>query len=297
MSIDLLLAGGAATDSFRTSRQQRKDEEAKQWYRDYQEKIRQLDEELKRSQEGRTQGRYDYEKDNLWDTERKLADLQAQGLDLDVGLKRDLNPYKVKEAEWQDKTNQYNYENVLPAQLEKLLIGNESDRFNLDFMLPEQLQSKKLDNQLSGKQLEWYDPRQRAEIANMYSLMDARQGEAQAPTGPFVPKNAQEQKEVYLNLRKMMDRADTMEVFLNGLTEYGPVIQTLIGPEQYQALLNEVYDRTGGKPEQYFGRNPIPGDLVGSYLQNLGVIDQLRNIKPKPKDGRSWFKRIQDSIF
>lgn len=283
-------------DSFRTSRQQRKDEEAKKWYQEYQEKSRQFEEDLKRSQEGRTQERYDYEKGNLWDIERQLADLQAQGLGLDVGLKRELNPYKVKEAEWQDKTNQFNYDFTLPAQLEKLLIGNQSGQFTLDFMLPEQLKAAQQANQLTGKQLDWYDPRQRAEIENLYSLADARQGGTQSPTGPFIPKNAQEQKEAYLNLRKMMDRADTMEVFMNGLTEYGPVLQTMIGPELYQSLIDEVAQKTGGNPEQYFGRNPIPGDLVGSYLQNLGAIDQLQNIKPKPDDRSKW-QKFWDSIF
>ena len=117
-------------------------------------------------------------------------------------------------------------------------------------------------------------------------------------TGSVVPKNAQEQKLLYLNLRKMMDNADTMESYLRGLVAYEPVLTTLIGPDLYQSLLGEVTDRTDGRPGQHFGRNPIPGDLIGTYLKNLGVINQLANLQDtETPDNRTGWQKFWDKIL
>lgn len=117
-------------------------------------------------------------------------------------------------------------------------------------------------------------------------------------TGSVVPKNTQEQKSLYLNLRKMMDNADTMESYLRGLVAYEPVLTTLIGPDLYQSLLGEVTDRTDGRPGQHFGRDPIPGDLIGTYLKNLGVINQLTNLQDKETpDNKTGWQKFWDNIL
>lgn len=133
------------------------------------------------------------------------------------------------------------------------------------------------ESQLKIKKLEADIKKIEADTAYTQSRTEGLTNET-PDTGSVVPKNAQEQKSLYLTLRKMMDNADTMKSYLRGLVAYEPVLTTLIGPDLYQSLYNEVIDMTGGRPEQHFGRNPIPGDLIGTYLKNLGVINRLANL-------------------
>jgi hypothetical protein len=133
------------------------------------------------------------------------------------------------------------------------------------------------ESQLKIKKLEADIKKIEADTAYTQSRTEGLTNET-PDTGSVVPKNAQEQKSLYLTLRKMMDNADTMKSYLRGLVAYEPVLTTLIGPDLYQSLYNEVIDMTGGRPEMHFGRNPIPGDLIGTYLKNLGVINRLANL-------------------
>ena len=167
---------------------------------------------------------------------------------------------------------------LFEPELKDIVISNIKSRF------PDresQLKIKKLEAEIKKIEADTAYTRSRTE-----GLTNATPG-----TGSVVPKNAQEQKMLYLNLRKMMDNADTMKSYLRGLVAYEPVLVALIGPDLYQSLYDEVIDRTGGRPELHFGRNPIPGDLIGTYLKNLGVINRLANL-----DNPRWEEYLNNTV-
>jgi hypothetical protein len=281
-TLGLLL--GSGSDSYKETRKQSKDEAAQEWLRKLQERQQLLAEAV----EGRAKERYEFEKGNLWDREAERADLQNKGLQLDYNFNVDANPYRLKGLELQNtgqdlqnQTSEFNLNNILPLRQNAMEIDNEANKYKLNYTLPEQAKGLKLGNLLSQKNLNWYDKTKKTELENMYSLMEARKGKSENEsfngTGPFIPKNAQEQKELIVNLRKMIDRYDTAGTLLSELEEYAPELMLVIGQDNYYDLLDEVQAKGQNNPEQYFGRNPIPGNHVGAYLQKLGLIDRLRN--------------------
>lgn len=283
-SLGLLL--GSGTDSYSDARKRRKDELAQEWLRQLQEKQQILAE----AGNTRSQERHDYDKMHLWDKESDYARLRNEGLEAEQEYRLKADPLRVKGLELQNLTSEYDLNELLPLKKAGMQTDNAANEYKLNYMLPKQEEGLRLGNELTQKNINWYDPTKKAELENMYSLMEARGKETSksGSTGINIPKNRQEQAIMLTILRQMAEKSNTAGDFLRSLEEYAPELQLSLGEELYQQLYGEIASKAGGRPELYFGRNPIVGDLVGNYLLELGLIEQLRDTTKKstpPKKG------------
>lgn len=295
MNLGILL--GAATDSFRESRRMRQEKEQQEWYRKFQEDMKEFNQWLQKQAEERERDKHPYILYRLGK--------ENEGLQLDIDFMRRANPLRLKALGQENTLRDLDIgfrKRTDPLREEGLRIGNllsQQDYVQRGLSFEEDLLLKEWERKLAeqryrqGEQLfeedyflkqwerklaeqKWRQGEQLFPVKLQLSQADlAKELEEVAPELPGIgiPLDDAERKKMFLDLYNLLDEYNVGSEYLADVEKYEDVLATLLGDYYYTLLSHaqkhgpqEIQVGSGflGIPkkeltETYFGRRYKPG--------------------------------------
>lgn len=287
MNLGILL--GAATDSFRESRRMRQEKEQQEWYRKFQEDMKEFNQWLQKQAEEREREKHPYILYRLGK--------ENEGLQLDIDFMRRANPLRLKalsqenalrdlDIGFRKKTDPLREEGL---KLSNLLSQQEYNQRGLSF--EKDMLLKEWERKLAEQR--WRQGEQLFPLKLQLSQADLAKELAEvAPELPGIgiPLDDAEKKKMFLDLYNLLDEYNVGSEYLSDVEKYEDVLMTLLGDYYYTLLSHaqkhgpqEIQVGRGflGTPkkeltETYFGRRYKPGTReyspITSYLKQLRLI-------------------------
>jgi len=295
--MNLALLAGAAMDSYRDTRRQRQEELEREWYRKFQEDMKEFNQWLQEQAEKRAEETHPYTLERLG--------LENEGLKLDVDFARQANPLRLYALEQENRGRDLDLdftEKANPLRLKALDQENALRDLDIGFRMrtdPLREEGLRLSNLLSQQEheqrgqsfeedmllKEWERKlaeqryRQGEELfpvkLQLFQADLAKELEEVAPELPGIgiPLDDAERKKMFLDLYNLLDEYNVGSEYLADVENYEDVLATLLGDYYYTLLSHaqkhgpqEIQVGRGflGIPkkeftETYFGRRYKPG--------------------------------------
>ena len=289
--MNLALLAGAAMDSYRDTRRQRQEELEREWYRKFQEDMKEFNQWLQKQAEKREQDIHPY-------TLYRLGK-ENEGLQLDIDFMRRANPLRLKaltqenalrdlDIGFRKKTDPLKVEGL---KLSNLLAQQEHEQrgqsFEEDMLLKEWERKLAEQRYRQGEQL--FPVQLQLAQADLAKAKELAEVAPELP-GIGIPLDDAERKKMFLDLYNLLDEYNVGSEYLADVEKYEDVLATLLGDYYYTLLSHaqkhgpqEIQVGRGflGIPkkelrETYFGKRYKPGTReyspITSYLKFLRLI-------------------------
>ena len=288
MNLGILL--GAATDSFRESRRMRQEKEQQEWYRKFQEDMKEFNQWLQKQAEER-------EKEKHPHIIYRLGK-ENEGLQLDIDFMRKANPLRLRalgqenalrnlDIGFRKKTDPLRVEGL---RLSNLLAEQEHEQRGLSFeedMLLKEWE-RKLAEQRYRQGEELFPVKLQLSQADL--AKELAEGVPELP-GIGIPIDDAQRKKMFLDLYNFLDEYNVGSEYLADIEKYKVILELLLGdmfydlyehakkhgPQEIVVKGSGLFGRKKKKvTETYFGRRYKPGireySPITAYLKYLRLI-------------------------
>lgn len=288
--MDLALLLGSAIDSYRDTRRQRQEEYDREWYRKFQEDMKEFNQWLQKQAEKRAQDIHPY-------TLYRLGK-ENEGLQLDIDFMRRANPLRLRalaqenalrnlDIGFRRKTDPLRVEGL---KLSNLLSQQEHEQrgqsFEEDMLLKEW--ERKLAEQRYRQGEEMFPLNLSLARANLANKLEDVEPEV---PGIGIPVDDAQRKKMFLDLYNFLDEYNVGSEYLADIEKYRDILELLLGdtfydlyeyakrhgPQEIAVKGSGPFGRTKKEvTETYFGRRYKPGNReyspITAYLKHLRLI-------------------------
>lgn len=288
--MNLALLAGAAMDSYRDARRQRQEEYDREWYRKYQEDMKEFNQWLQKQAEEREKEKHPYILYRLGK--------ENEGLQLDIDFMRRANPLRLKalrqenalrdlDIGFRKRTDPLKAEGL---KLSNLLAQQEHEQRGLSFeedMLLKEWERKLAEQRYrQGEQL--FPLKLQLSQADLAEKLGNVEPEV---PGIGIPIDDAQRKKMFLDLYNFLDEYNVGSEYLADIEKYRDILELLLGdtfydlyeyakrhgPQEIAVKGSGPFGRTKKEvTETYFGRRYKPGKReyspITAYLKHLRLI-------------------------